>query len=133
MSSAQTTRLIRRFLDHGVVRTAPYQRHRFRARYTVEDIALLAEVDRAHERLSGRHVFQRETSSMGTNSTPGGPWKCRGMESRKNQKKEVGRYAASSFSYPLSLRSSGTDFMLIFRLENLMLYADVVCRLRERD
>ena len=37
----------------------------------------------------------------------------------KNQRKEVGRYAASSFSYPpLSLRSSGIDFMLIFRLEN---------------
>src|SRR5207244_4424471 len=38
----------------------------------------------------------------------------------KNQRKEVGRYAASSFSYPpLSLRSSGIDFMLIFRLENV--------------
>ena len=34
MSAAQTTRLIRVFLDHGVVRAAPYQRHRFRARYT---------------------------------------------------------------------------------------------------
>jgi len=39
----------------------------------------------------------------------------------KNQRKEVGRYAASSFSYPpLSLRSSGIDFMLIFRLENAL-------------
>jgi len=62
MSASQTTRLIRTFLDNGVVRAAPYQRHRFRARYTAEDIALLAEVDRAHERLSGpatRHIFQR--------------------------------------------------------------------------
>jgi hypothetical protein len=63
MSAAQTTRLIRGFLDHGVVRAAPYQRHSFGARYTAEDIALLAEVDRAHERLSGpatRHILQRE-------------------------------------------------------------------------
>ncbi len=63
MSTSQTTRLIRAFLDHGVVKTAPYQRHRFRTQYTPEDIALLAEVDRAHERLSGpatRRILQRE-------------------------------------------------------------------------
>jgi len=63
MSASQTTRLIRRFLDHGVVRIAPYQRHSFQARYTAEDIALLAEVDRVHERLSGpatRRILERE-------------------------------------------------------------------------
>jgi hypothetical protein len=38
--------------------------------------------------------------------------------SRKTKRKEVGRYAASSFFMPLSLRSSGTDFMLILQLEN---------------
>ncbi len=68
MSVAQTTRLIRRFLDEGVVKAAPYQRHRFRARYTAEDIGLLAEVDRAHERLSGpatRHIFQRAYEQYG--------------------------------------------------------------------
>src|SRR6266571_3523179 len=68
MSAAQTTRLIRTFLDHGVVRARPYQRHHFTARYTVEDIALLAAVDRAHERLSGpatRHIFQREYKQYG--------------------------------------------------------------------
>ena len=68
MSAAQTTRLIRRFLDEGVVKAAPYQRHRFRARYTVEDSGLLAEVDRAHERLSGpatRRIFQRECEQYG--------------------------------------------------------------------
>lgn len=68
MSAAQTTRLIRTFLDNGVVKAAPYQRHRFRARYTAEDIALLAEVDRAHERLSGpatRHILQREYEQFG--------------------------------------------------------------------
>lgn len=68
MSAAQTTRLIRVFLDHGIVRAAPYQRHRFRARYTAEDIALLAEVDRAHERLSGpatRRILGREYERYG--------------------------------------------------------------------
>lgn len=68
MSAAQTTRLIRAFLDHGVVRAAPYQRRRFSTRYTPEDIALLAEVDRAHERLSGpatRHILQREYEQYG--------------------------------------------------------------------
>ena len=67
-SAAQTTRLIRAFLDQGAVRAAPYQRHCFQARYTAEDVALLAEVDRAHERLSGpatRHIFQREYEQYG--------------------------------------------------------------------
>ena len=48
MSMSQTTRLIRSFLDRGVVRIAPYQRHSFAATYTSEDIALSAEVDPAH-------------------------------------------------------------------------------------
>jgi hypothetical protein len=39
---------------------------------------------------------------------------------RKTKRKEVGRYAASSFFMPLSLRSSGTDFMLILQLENAL-------------
>ena len=71
MSAAQTTRLIRGFLDHGVVSAAPYQRHCFSTRYTAEDIALLAEVDRAHERLSGpatRHILQREYQQYGNKS-----------------------------------------------------------------
>lgn len=68
MSVSQTTRLVRGFLDSGVVRMAPYQRHGFPARYTAEDIALLAEVDRAHERLSGpatRRILQRECEQFG--------------------------------------------------------------------
>lgn len=68
MSVSQTTRLIRTFLDQGLVRVAPYQRHQFAVRYTPEDIALLAEVDRAHERLSGpatRHILQREYERYG--------------------------------------------------------------------
>jgi len=68
MSVSQTTRLIRGFLDSGEVRIAPYQRHGFPARYRVEDIALLAEVDRVHERLSGpatRRILQRECEQFG--------------------------------------------------------------------
>ena len=68
MSAAQTTRLIRAFLDHGVVRVAAYERRRFSVRYTPADIALLAAVDRAHERLSGpatRHILQREYEQYG--------------------------------------------------------------------
>ena len=68
MRAAQTTRLIRAFVDHGAVRAAPYQRHRFRARYPAEDLGLLAEVDRAQERLSGpatRHILQREYEQNG--------------------------------------------------------------------
>ena len=53
MSVSQTTRLIRGFLDQGMVRAAAYQRHCFGVRYSAEDIRLLAEVDRVHERLSG--------------------------------------------------------------------------------
>ena len=68
VSVSQVTRLIRRFLDHGEVRTASQQRHCFPARYTPQDIALLAEVDRAHERLSGpatRRILQREYEQFG--------------------------------------------------------------------
>lgn len=68
MSASQTTRLIRGFLDHGVVRAVSYERQCFRTRYTPEDIGLLAEVDRAHQRLSGpatRHILQREYEEYG--------------------------------------------------------------------
>jgi len=62
LSQSQTTRLIRAYLDHGKVQPQPYQRHCFARIYTVEDIVLLAEVDRAHGRLSGpatRRILQR--------------------------------------------------------------------------
>lgn len=53
LSRAQVTRLIARYGEVGVVRPRNYQRHRFPARYTKEDIELLAGVDEAHETLSG--------------------------------------------------------------------------------
>ena len=68
LSEAQSTRLIRAFLDHRVVRPQPYQRQTFTARYTADGIALLAELDRAHGRLSGpatRRVLQRAFEQFG--------------------------------------------------------------------
>jgi hypothetical protein len=68
LSESQTTRLIRAYLDHGKVQAQPYQRHSFAAKYTAEDIALLAEVDRAHGRLSGpatRRLLQRAHEQFG--------------------------------------------------------------------
>jgi transposase InsO family protein len=68
LSESQTTRLIRAFLDCGVVQAQRYQRHSFAVRYTAEDVALLAEVDRAHGRLSGpatRRILQRAYEQFG--------------------------------------------------------------------
>jgi len=68
LSVSQMTRLIRAYLDTGKVQEQPYQRYRFATRYTDADIALLAEVDRAHERLSGpatRSILRREYEHFG--------------------------------------------------------------------
>jgi transposase InsO family protein len=68
LSASQMTRLIRAYLDTGGVREQPYQRHQFATRYTDQDIALLAEVDRVHERLSGpatRCILRREYEQFG--------------------------------------------------------------------
>src|SRR5260370_7344154 len=53
ISTSQLTRLIRTYLDTGSVSEKPYRRQKFPVRYTAVDIALLAEVDRPHQRLSG--------------------------------------------------------------------------------
>lgn len=53
LSRAQLTRLVSQFVDNGVVQSRRSQGRRFTARYTQADIALLAEVDEAHETLSG--------------------------------------------------------------------------------
>jgi transposase InsO family protein len=68
LSEAQTTRLIRAYLDYGVVQPQSYQRHAFAVRYTAEDIALLVDVDRAHGRLSGpatRRILERAYEQFG--------------------------------------------------------------------
>lgn len=53
LSRAQVTRLVQQYRRQGEVKAKSYRRHRFATRYSTEDIALLAEVDEAHETLSG--------------------------------------------------------------------------------
>src|SRR6516165_10431699 len=53
LSRAQTTRLIARWTKTRQVRPLPPHRPDFPRRYQSSDIALLAEVDAAHEDLSG--------------------------------------------------------------------------------
>jgi transposase InsO family protein len=68
LSSAQVTRLVRTFRETGRVEVRSYRRQQFVRRYTDRDIGLLAEVDRAHERLSGpatRHILEREYARYG--------------------------------------------------------------------
>ena len=68
LSRAQTTRLIGGYLETGQVKAQPYRRRRFASKYTAGDIALLAQVDRAHERLSGpatQCILKREYEEYG--------------------------------------------------------------------
>ncbi len=63
LSRAQVTRLITRYLSGDAVKPKAYQRRRFARVYTAADAELLAEVDEAHETLSGpatRKVLERE-------------------------------------------------------------------------
>lgn len=53
LSLPQMTRLIRKYRQEGVVEAAPYRRWRFPVKYCSQDVALLAEVDCAHDWLSG--------------------------------------------------------------------------------
>ena len=68
LSRAQTTRLITMHLKGEEVKPQPYRRRRFPQRYTREDIALLADVDEAHETLSGpatKKLLQRACYNFG--------------------------------------------------------------------
>jgi transposase InsO family protein len=63
LSRAQVMRLIGCYQQGGQVKPRAYQRHRFPSRYTRADIELLAEVDQAHETLSGpatQKILHRE-------------------------------------------------------------------------
>lgn len=62
-SRAQVTRLIACYLEHSEVKEAQHRRHKFANRFTRADIELLAEVDEAHETLSGpatKKILERE-------------------------------------------------------------------------
>ncbi len=68
LSSAQVTRLIRLFRNTGSVEAKAYRRRAFMRIYTEGDVALLAELDRAHEWLSGpatRRILEREYTCFG--------------------------------------------------------------------
>jgi transposase InsO family protein len=63
LSRAQVNRLIRQYAETGRVAVKSYQRRRFPTRYRSEDIVLLAEVDEAHDTLSGpatQKILERE-------------------------------------------------------------------------
>jgi hypothetical protein len=67
-SRAQSTRLIGGYVRTGRVVGKPSGRPRYQRHYTAADIALLAAVDEAHERLSGpatRHILKREFEVYG--------------------------------------------------------------------
>jgi hypothetical protein len=62
LSRAQMTRLVGCYQGDSAVQPQAYRRHRFAKRYTAADIALLAEVDEAHQSLSGpatQKILQR--------------------------------------------------------------------------
>jgi transposase InsO family protein len=68
LSRAQVTRLVGRYLATGQVGMQNSRRHRFPQRYTRTDIELLAQVDEAHEGLSGpatRRILKREFREYG--------------------------------------------------------------------
>src|ERR1017187_1794694 len=68
LSRAQTTRLIAAWMQPRQGRRRPPHRPSFPRRYSSADVLLLAEVDAAHEGLSGpatRHILEREFSVFG--------------------------------------------------------------------
>lgn len=67
-SLPQLTRLIRQYRHSGHIRVQVYQRQGFPRQYTDRDVALLAEVDQAHQWLSGpatKHILERESALFG--------------------------------------------------------------------
>src|ERR1700751_1288606 len=62
LSMPQVGRLIRKYRACGKLEAKGYRRRQFARKYTAADVALLAAVDRAHERLSGpatRRILKR--------------------------------------------------------------------------
>ena len=68
LSMPQITRLIRRYHADGEIREQSSSRQKFPVKYTVRDLELLIEVDRAHQQLSGpatRRIIEREWQVFG--------------------------------------------------------------------
>jgi len=67
-SRQQLSRLIARYSYHGTIQREVPHRHCFATRYTPQDIALLAQTDNLHGRLSGpatKKILQREYTLYG--------------------------------------------------------------------
>jgi hypothetical protein len=68
LSLPQIARLIRSYVETGRVEAKPCLRSRFPSTYTGQDVTLLADVDRAHQRLSGpatQRILKREYEEFG--------------------------------------------------------------------
>lgn len=68
LSRAQVTRLISQYIKQGRVEEGPYRRRRFPSTYRRADVELLAEVDEAHQTLSGpatQKILVREFHDYG--------------------------------------------------------------------
>ena len=68
LSRSQVTRLVARYREHSEVKETKYRRHQFPSRFTRADIELLAQVDEAHETLSGpatKKILEREFQHYG--------------------------------------------------------------------
>jgi len=68
LSVPQLTRLIRSYRQSGAIGAQTGSRRRFPVKYNTEDLELLIEVDRAHQRLSGpatRRILEREWHVFG--------------------------------------------------------------------
>jgi hypothetical protein len=67
-SRTQMTLRVERYMERSEVKMGSYHRHSFRSRFTRADIELLAELDEAHETLSGpatKKVLEREFQQYG--------------------------------------------------------------------
>ena len=76
LSMPQVARLIRMYRASGKVEAKVYWRRQFDRKYTTADVALLAAVDRAHERLSrsiirGRPDVRRNCAILYKTDIPG--------------------------------------------------------------
>jgi transposase InsO family protein len=67
-SRTQVTLLVAQYMKHSEVKVTSYRRHRFPSRFTRADLELLAQVDEAHQTLSGpatKKIMERELIQYG--------------------------------------------------------------------
>jgi hypothetical protein len=67
-SRSQAARLVERYQESGRLKVTEYQRHRFPQKYTVAEVALLAQTDELHGWLSGpatKRILEREFEVYG--------------------------------------------------------------------